>query len=128
MNQPILADDFGYEHDSPIETLFANVIFRRLRLHGTVVEPQYKIKQFRYDFAIILNGHLIGPQKPAVLIECDGKAFHSSPPQIANDERKNALAKFYGIQLLRFSGSQIYRDPESCAAEVLLAILRGKSK
>ena len=79
--------------------------------------PQQVLGSFRYDFAITRQGKLIG------LIECDGKEFHSTTEQIANDRAKDKLAAQMGIRMFRFSGSDIWRDPKGCAREVLHTII-----
>jgi very-short-patch-repair endonuclease len=56
-----------------------------------------------------------------VLIECDGKEFHSTPKQIANDRRKEAAAWHAGMGIVRFTGSDIHQDTRNCA---LIAITR----
>jgi very-short-patch-repair endonuclease len=53
------------------------------------------------------------------MIECDGKEFHSTDEQIANDLAKDALAAKSGILLYRFSGSQIFRELDRCTQQVL---------
>jgi very-short-patch-repair endonuclease len=78
--------------------------------------PQFAIGRFRYDFAIVVNG------KPAILIECDGKEFHESPEALENDRQKDARAKEVGAIMLRFTGSRIYRDLQSCAEEAIAVL------
>lgn len=77
--------------------------------------PQYKMGRYRYDFAIFKRG----ADSPVVLIECDGKQFHSTPEQLANDAAKDAAAVAAGAIPLRFTGSEIYRSPEAVVASVL---------
>src|SRR5258706_2862187 len=78
--------------------------------------PQFVIERFRYDFAIVING------KPAILIECDGKDFHESPGATENDRTKDAKAKEVGAVMLRFTGSRIFRELQSCAEETIAAL------
>ncbi|SRR6266404_3045631 len=78
--------------------------------------PQFVIERFRYDFAIVING------KPAILIECDGKEFHESPETTENDRAKDAKAREVGAVMLRFTGSRIYRELQSCAEETIAAL------
>lgn len=122
--------------ESPIETIFgARFALHARRLcedHGwkfvvgaepadISLRPQFPLQRFRYDFAILVRG------RPVVLIECDGKDFHSSDEQLANDALKDTAAKEAGFQLLRFPGSQLHRDPDRCvsmAIEAMAAALR----
>lgn len=52
-------------------------------------------------------------------IELDGYDYHSSKEQMNHDyERERALQK-EGYKVIRFTGSQIYKDPFGCAREVI---------
>jgi very-short-patch-repair endonuclease len=121
--------------DSPIEEMFGGALIAALRrLYGPaefgiynpfepdehprgclLVETQYEMLRFRYDFALRVQGYV----KPFLLIECDGKAFHSSPAQIANDRRKDECAFRNSIPLLRFKGSDIHYHIDRCVSQVI---------
>ncbi len=102
--------------ESPIEVILGAEI---AMLGGKSLEliPQFRLGRYRYDFAIRRKNN----PKFVVLIECDGKAFHSKPEQIANDLRKDRAAWLAGMDLVRFTGSEIHKDTRNCA---LLAITR----
>ena len=85
-----------------------------------VLHPQFCLGKFRYDFAI----HISTEEMPESLIECDGKAFHSTPEQRKNDNRKDDLAAEIGIKLFRFSGSEIYRQVDWCVAQTLVPLFK----
>lgn len=52
--------------------------------------------------------------KKPIIIECDGYNYHSSKKQMNNDyERENNL-KISGYNVIRFTGSQIYKEPFKC--------------
>jgi very-short-patch-repair endonuclease len=61
--------------------------------------------------------------KPLVLVECDGKEFHSSVDQQANDKLKDAAASRMGIRLIRFTGSEIHRDIDACVKYAMSVII-----
>jgi very-short-patch-repair endonuclease len=83
---------------------------------------QFPLGRFLYGLYVKREGR----SKPLVLIECDGKEFHSTDDQIANDRAKNALAAKSGIPLFRFSGSEIFRELDSCVVQVFKGLrLRG---
>lgn len=107
--------------DSPIEVEFGARLINAIRLIDDPdflrVTPQYKLGPYRYDFAIFREEKLVA------LIECDGREFHSTEEQLANDQAKNTFAAKQGARIFRFSGSDIYRDGNGCVREVLLAIL-----
>lgn len=95
--------------ESPIEIEFGARLLRQLRGTDLTLAPQYEWLRFRIDFALMRG------DTPVVFIECDGKEFHSTSEQLANDRRKDAAAARAGIPLLRFSGSDIFRRSIACA-------------
>lgn len=103
------SEDLASKCESPIERILADWIqFEfELRFPPNTIEviPQFKLARFRYDFAI----RFVGEEIPLLLIECDGKEFHSTPDQRANDVRKEWAAQDVGAQCLRYTGSDIYR-------------------
>jgi very-short-patch-repair endonuclease len=105
--------------ESPIEVQLCTSL-TALLFDGTdrmTIFPQFGLGSYRYDFA------LLSPKdtKPLVLIECDGKGFHSLPHQLDNDRRKDAKALAFGVEVIRFTGRQIFLEPVNCAR---LAIFR----
>lgn len=76
--------------------------------------PQYRFGRYRYDFAIGCPS-----AKVWVFIECDGRDFHITPEQIANDKRKDDIAAKVGIPVLRFTGSDIHKNGSYCASLVI---------
>lgn len=103
--------------ESPIEIdlavaldMYVGETFRQADL---ILVPQFKLLRYRMDFAITKDS------APKLFIECDGRDFHSSPEQLANDERKDKAAIDVGVTLLRFSGSEIFRYPDGCVHRVL---------
>lgn len=79
--------------------------------------PQWRTRNFRFDYALIRDTRVI-------LIECDGHEFHSTPKQIERDRRKDAEAASYGWPVLRFTGSEIYREIAQCVDRVMAALDR----
>ena len=96
------------EHcESPIETALASTLLTWLpivfpdfdsdicrqgnqRQHSPeciLVIPQYVRGKYRFDFAIERHKNLL------VLIECDGKEFHSSEEQQARDKIKQEISR-----------------------------------
>lgn len=120
--------------ESPIETIFGAKLAMALRpvcdeLGWTFsvgaqsdadvcLQPQYQLQRFRYDFAILARGQ----SQPLILIECDGKEFHSTEEQQANDRLKDEAAVKAGTQLVRFSGSEINNDIDRCVRRTLRSI------
>lgn len=80
--------------ESPIESK----LYDALTFNGFNVETQVPCGRYRIDLAI---------PRYRIAIECDGKAYHSSPNQKAHDRRKNTYLKKHGWKILRFSGRAI---------------------
>lgn len=121
--------------DSPIERLFlAPLMFISPKcLHPPTewpLEPpkehelkvQHQVGGYRIDFAYIVRPFKEPPIKLA--IECDGHDFHSSRDQRARDARQGNDLLAEGWHLMRFTGSQIHKDPEACAQQVADAVDR----
>lgn len=55
-----------------------------------------------------------------LIIECDGHEFHErTKEQAAKDRSKDRSAQLAGYKTFRFTGSELWRDPWKCAAEVV---------
>ncbi|GHO69290.1 hypothetical protein KSC_081820 [Ktedonobacter sp. SOSP1-52] len=63
---------------------------------------QYQIGPYYADFA---------HPESHVVIEIDGKAYHSNPEQVARDKHRQDQLEQWGWIVIRFTGSQVYRDP-----------------
>jgi very-short-patch-repair endonuclease len=87
-------EDLVRKPDSPIEWR----LYSALMVRGERVEPQVSCGRYRID--LVLRAYRIA-------IECDGKAYHSTPEQKAHDRRKNTYLRKNGWKVLRFSGSAI---------------------
>lgn len=123
--------------DSPIESILGAAImlcFQRggkpLTLaseptpnaKGLLLIPQFKWLVYRSDWAIY-NPKTTG----ALLIECDGKEFHSGPERIAHDQKKDQSAHDLGFLTMRFSGSRIHRSADDCAKEIFDFVYGGRN-
>lgn len=71
------------------------------------VYSQIPCGRYRIDLVIFSKTRKIA-------IECDGKAYHSSPEQIAHDRKKDIFLKRNGWDVIRFTGSDIYNNAEGC--------------
>lgn len=80
---------------------------------GLLLIPQFKWLIYRSDWAIY-NPKTTG----ALLIECDGKEFHTGPEREAHDKKKDQSAHDLGFLTMRFSGSRIHRNADACAKEI----------
>jgi very-short-patch-repair endonuclease len=104
------------ECESPIEVELGARLSNALssvRESGLSLVPQFRLGTFRYDFAIMREG------KTIALVECDGKDYHSTAEQIANDRKKDSLAAKRDAMLFRFSGSDIFRNGKFCVYTIV---------
>lgn len=88
-----------------------------------IIAPQITIGQWRVDFlaGVVFSGFRGQAEAPSCLlaIECDGHDFHErTKEQAARDRARDRQIQALGIGVFRFTGSQIYRDPQGCANEV----------
>jgi very-short-patch-repair endonuclease len=113
----------GDRCDSPIETILAGRLLHELKTHcggrNLALVPQFHLGRYRYDFAIRRKGE----DRPLILIECDGREFHRTPEQKANDRDKDALAQLAGAELFRFKGHEIYYHTAACVSQIVEAVL-----
>ena len=115
---------------SPIEKIFYVAfeivcLFRKKELpeYATCMysNPQCEVEanghKYVADFAICRETNQEG--YGIFLVECDGHEFHQkTKQQVERDNTRQYELKMAGFDILRFSGSQIYKDPFKCANDV----------
>lgn len=75
--------------------------------------PQFKFGEYRIDWAL-RDGPFL------TFIECDGHDFHErTKNQAARDKQRDRNIQAAGHPILRFTGSEIYKDPFHCAGQIL---------
>lgn len=112
----------GKQAESPIEVMMFKalhlILKNRIQSGLCQIIPQYEIANYRLDFAVLDKNLKIG-------IECDGRKFHDIyENDILRDKIRDREIVKAGFRMMRFSGTEIHSDPESCAIEVLQAIRR----
>lgn len=86
------------------------------------VHPQHPIRGYKVDFAVHVDSMMPGPPIK-VVIECDGHEFHDkTKEQAARDKRRDRDLAAAGYTVLRFTGSEIWRDLEACIESVTQVI------
>lgn len=116
------ADEFrGYavQCESPIEELFLAALTEYLVWDRSyIVGPQVEIGPYRVDFVVAyLPGHRY---ETRVVVECDGHDFHEkTKQQAARDKKRDRYLAAQGYTVMRFTGSELYRDPFACVEEVI---------
>lgn len=84
------------------------------RLYESLAKRGYKVKS-----QVRCGPYYIDMCIGNIAIECDGKAFHSSPDQKKYDKRRTSYLYRHGYRsVLRFSGSDINRDVRKCVTKI----------
>lgn len=80
------------------------------------ITSQAKVAGFKVDFLVWFRlKNAVG----GVAVECDGHAFHEkTKEQAASDKKRDRAIVTAGFPVLRFTGSEIYRDVVGCAEQV----------
>jgi len=74
--------------------------------------------RYRTDFMVTYRNHEHPPLD--AVVECDGHEFHQkTKEQASSDYRRDRWLTRHGYTVLRFTGSEIWHDPISCAREVV---------
>lgn len=128
--------EFCAKHtESPIETILATAIFMygrfcqggsiqiitapevNLTPWGSVrFEFQKEIGDYRADFLLTMWS---GDRPTCLVVECDGHDFHErTKEQAARDRSRDRQMTLAGYKVLRFTGSEIFRDPIKCADQI----------
>ncbi|MBD1223262.1 endonuclease domain-containing protein [Virgibacillus halodenitrificans] len=73
-------------------------------------------KRFRLDFSVECS---IEEENYKFAIECDGHDFHEkTKEQVTRDKSRDRDLTKLGYTVIRFSGSEIWKDPSRCVREV----------
>jgi REase_MTES_1575 len=81
-----------------------------------VIAPQYQTENCRIDLAVFIN--VFANEETKIAVECDGHKFHTELEQVGRDTARNGDLTIAGWRLQRFTGRQIRRNPNGCAARV----------
>lgn len=117
--------------ESPIEELFAIAIRPWLRSTHDKFERQKEFTfgetTYRVDFCITRTFRApytdINMQR-TVVVECDGFGYHyATQEQVERDHERDRAFMMHGITVMRFTGSEINKDPDGCASAVLNMLL-----
>lgn len=116
--------------ESPIERMMAITLDRivntsYLQKIGDVFDlyNQSKIKindeiTYRVDFLLVFSMQETGFTKKFV-VECDGHDYHErTKEQATRDKERDRRLMDAGYYVIRFSGSEIFKDPYKCARQV----------
>lgn len=81
------------------------------------ITPQATIGKYKADFLIWFSRK---KYVHGVVVECDGHDFHErTKEQAGRDKRRDREILAAGYPVVRFTGSEIFKDPFACAQQVL---------
>ena len=102
-----------YKCESPIEEQLFNELRKRKGKDGEQLKvfTQVPCGNYRIDLSVFYKGKKIA-------IECDGKAYHTGRDQMKHDKKKDHYLKKHGWSVIRFTGSEIFRNSKGCADKV----------
>jgi very-short-patch-repair endonuclease len=90
-----------------------------------LIQPQARVGAYAADF--LLTFTVAGLPPASVVVELDGHDFHEkTKEQAAHDKKRDRFFAAQGLTVLRFTGSEVYRDADRCAAEVM-SLLSGRT-
>jgi very-short-patch-repair endonuclease len=104
-SMPELGDVRDDVRQSPFDSLFEQRVFLRLRQRGYCVIPQYPVNDRRIDLVVIGSGRRLA-------VECDGRAWHTSPDQVRDDLERERELRRLGWKFCRIRESEFYFDPD----------------
>ncbi len=83
------------------------------------IYAQVPVGKYRPDIFIQVFDQATGKNWFSLVIECDGHDFHErTKEQASRDKRRDRWFQTRGIAVLRFTGSNIWRDPRACVEEI----------
>ena len=74
-------------------------------------------RRYRFDFLVFYDGG-------AIAVELDGHDYHKTKEQRGRDAQRDRWFAARKLTTVRFTGSQVYADPEGCVKELLDVLLR----
>lgn len=101
--------------ESPIEGAFYLALAAAVNDSGygedIEISLQHQFGEYRVDFYVELHGQKL-------IIECDGHAFHDrTKVQASRDRARDRWLTSQGFRVIRFTGSDIWKDAFSCAKQ-----------
>lgn len=107
--------------DATLDELIRGAARQPHKMQGAA---QVDIGRYRVDFVMVLNR--FGRKDPFILaIECDGHDHHEkTKEQAQHDKSRDRALTAAGCTVLRFTGSEIWKDAGKCADEAF-AVMHG---
>jgi len=110
---------------NPLKTFLP---YREDAAYDTIIVLQEHIDKYRVDFLIAVYERTVSllevKRKPIItfVIECDGHDYHErTKEQARHDREKDRTMQLLGLRIFRYTGSEIYRDPQ-CSRSLITLI------
>ena len=101
----LFSEDFSFEPSTEPDCIAVDS-------SGVRLGQQVPIGKFFADFTL---SHANGKR---IAVECDGREFHAvTPEQVDRDKARDRFFAAAGWVTIRFTGSELVKDPEACALE-----------
>jgi very-short-patch-repair endonuclease len=81
-----------------------------------LISPQFEFLRYKIDLAVFCQA--FSGDEIRVAIECDGHDFHKTKEQLKRDRKRERVLQINGWHVLRFTGTEIWKDAELCASDV----------
>lgn len=91
--------------ESPIE----RILLRAMQDYGLLPICQYEIGRYRVDFCFY---------DERLIVEADGKRWHSSPRAKRRDRLRDKFLRSRGWRVLHITGPEILTDAYECARKI----------
>lgn len=112
-----------------IDDLWSNILFVTVNTSGPVdimgLQLQYDIEvdnhNYRADFLIQCCSTTVPPHPDSInyVVEVDGHDFHEkTKAQAQKDKFRDRMLQKAGYKVLRFTGSEVYKDPDAIVREI----------
>jgi very-short-patch-repair endonuclease len=87
------------------------------------VQPffQHADRQYRLDFLVLYDGR-------AVAVELDGHEYHKTKEQRTSDAIRDRWLLARGVRVVRFTGSEVFADPQRCVRELLDVVRQSQAR
>lgn len=112
---------------SPIEQLLGIALEKHINkilpyyTHDFFITTQetleYKDNKYRVDFLVVVR---YKQKHYGFVVECDGHDFHEkTKEQAKRDKKRDRDLMQLGHPVIRFTGSEIFESPQSCARDIV---------
>ena len=106
---------------TPIEAPFYDALAETGLTFSTQTWIQHADRRYRLDFLVHYDGR-------GVAVELDGHEYHKTKEQRSYDAARDRWLHARGIPVVRFTGSQVYADPQGCVRELLDVVRQSQAR